>query len=232
MVLFNPDDPFAAIARSLGNQHGELETVEKALAVAVELIEGCHHAGISMVVSGRRIETAAATSEVAMRGDQLQYELGEGPCLDSIRTQETILCRDLRHESRWSTWAPQVAEELKVRSLLCFQLFTTAKSFGALNLYSESVDAFDTQDQALGLALAAHIAVALASSREIDTREIAIISRTVIGQAEGILMERYDLTSDKAFSVLRRVSQDTQTKLVAVATDLVRTRKLPPQRSQ
>jgi len=230
MALFNPDDPFAAIARSLGNQNGELETVEKGLAVAVELIDGCHHAGVSMVRAGQRIETPAATSDVAMRGDQLQYELHEGPCLDAVKTQETILCPDLLHEQRWATWAPKVAHELNVRSMMCLQLFTTARSFGALNLYSESLDAFDQQDQALGLALAAHIAVALASSREIDTREIAIISRTVIGQAEGILMERYDLTPDKAFSVLRRVSQETQTKLVIVATDLVRTRRLPPHR--
>jgi GAF domain-containing protein len=227
MASLNPDDPFAAIARSLGNQHGELETVERGLAVAVELIEGCNHAGVSMVRTGQRIETPAATSEVAMRGDQLQYELGEGPCLDSIKTQETILCRDLLDEPRWAAWAPRGAHELDVRSMMCLQLFTTARSFGALNLYSESVDAFDQQDQALGLALAAHIAVALASSREIDTREMAIVSRTVIGQAEGILMERYDLTPDKAFSVLRRVSQETQTKLVTVATDLVRTRRLP-----
>jgi len=221
------DERFAAIARSLGGGKSELATLEKALAVAVEIIDGCQHAGISLVMGGRRIETPAATSDVALRGDLLQYELNEGPCLDSIAAHETIISRDLLTETRWSTWAPRVARELGVRSMLCFQLFTSARSLGALNMYSESTDGFDGQDEAVGLTLAAHIAVALAAIREVDTRDIAIVNRTVIGQAEGILMERYDLDAEQAFSVLKRVSQDTQTKLAGVATELVRTRRIP-----
>jgi GAF domain-containing protein len=221
------DERFAAIARSLGDGKSELATLEKALAVAVEIIDGCQHAGISLVMKGRRIETPAATSDVALRGDLLQYELNEGPCLDSIATHETIVCRDLLTETRWSTWGPRVAEELGVRSMLCFQLFTSARSLGALNMYGECTDGFDAEDEAVGLTLAAHIAVALAASREVDTRDIAIVNRTVIGQAEGILMERYDLDAEQAFSVLKRVSQDTQTKLAGVATELVRTRRIP-----
>jgi GAF domain/ANTAR domain len=217
---------FAAIARSLGAEKSELDTLEKALGVAVEIIEGCQHAGISLVRGRQRIETPAATSHVAEEGDRLQYELNEGPCLDSIAFEETVRCPDLLTETRWPTWAPRVARELGVRSMLCFQLFTTARSLGALNLYSASPDAFDLQDQAVGLNLAAHIAVALASSREIDTRDVAIVNRTVIGQAEGILMQRYDIDAATAFSVLKRVSQDTQTKLVAVAAELVRTRRI------
>lgn len=226
--MYNEGDQFAAVARSLHAQASELETLEKGLAVAVEVIDGCTHAGVSLVRSGRRIETPAATSEVALLGDRLQYELKEGPCLDSIRTQETVSSPDLLHEPRWPVWAPRVAEELGVRSMLCFQLFTSAESLGAMNLYSEDVDAFDEQDRAVGLALAAHVAVALAASRAIDTRDLAIVSRTVIGQAEGILMERYDLTAAKAFAVLRRVSQDSQTKVAVVAAELVRTRLMPP----
>jgi GAF domain-containing protein len=164
---------------------------------------------------------------VAMVGDRLQYELNEGPCLDSIAHSETIQSPDLLTESRWPTWGPRVVKDLGVRSMLCFQLFTTARSLGALNLYSEHAQAFGEQDVVVGLNLAAHIAVALAASREIDTRDLAIVHRTVIGQAEGILMERYDLTPDKAFSVLKRVSQDTQTKLVDIAFELVRTRRIP-----
>lgn len=220
-------DRFAAIARSLSEQNSELETLEKALSVAVEVVDGCDHAGVTLVMGGRRLETPAATSDVAWRGDRLQYELNEGPCVDSVATQETVVCPDLYKESRWPTWGPRVAAELGVRSMLCFQLFTTAKSLGALNLYSETTDGFDYQDRVIGLALAAHIAVALAASREIDTRDVAMVNRTVIGQAEGILMERYDLSDEKAFSVLRRISQESQTKLVTVAAELVRTRQIP-----
>ena len=220
-------DRFAAIARSLGAEKSELDTMGKALATAVEVIDGCQHAGISLAMGGRLVETPAATSHVALRGDQLQYELSEGPCLDSIAHEETILSPDLLLEKRWPTWAPRVAQELGVRSMLCFQLFTTDRSLGALNLYSESPDAFSNEDKAVGLSLAAHVAVALAASREIDTRNVAIVNRTVIGQAEGILMERYDLDAARAFAVLKRVSQDTQVKLVVVASELVRTRQVP-----
>jgi GAF domain-containing protein len=220
-------DRFAAIARSLRAQPNEEETLDRALAVAKEVIDGCHHAGISLVKGGRRIETPAATSDVALKGDRLQYELHQGPCLDSIATQEAVVCPDLLAETRWPVWAPRVARELGIRSMLCFQLFTTGQSLGALNLYSEDVNAFDEHDQTVGLALAAHVAVALAASREIDTRDIAIVNRTVIGQAEGILMERYDLSAEKAFAVLKRVSQDSQTKLALVAGELVKTRRIP-----
>ena len=110
---------------------------------------------------------------------------------------------------------------------MCFQLFTTQNSYGALNLYSERPDAFDADDQAVGMALAAHVAVALAAIRAIESRDLAIARRTIIGQAEGILMERFSLDADQAFSVLRRVSQDSQRKLYEVAADLVRTGELP-----
>jgi GAF domain-containing protein len=179
-----------------------------------------HHAG-------KRLETPASTSERARRGDEMQYEFDEGPCLDAARHHETTLSRDLRTEQRWPHWAPAVADRLGMRSMLCYQLFTSEHSYGALNLYSEDVDAFDVEDQALGLAFAAHVAVALAASREIETRGLAITRRTIIGQAQGILMERYGIGSDQAIRALTRVSQDSNRRLFDVAEDVVTTRRAP-----
>ena len=220
-------DRFAAVAREFGEQVTEVATLEHAVAVAQEIIDGCDHAGVTLVHARRPVETAAATSEIAVRADQLQYELGEGPCLDSARNHVVTLSTDLLTESRWPRWAPTASAELGVRSILCFQLFTTQSSYGALNLYSERPDAFGADDQAVGMALAAHVAVAVAAIRAIESRDLAIARRTIIGQAEGILMERFSLDADQAFSVLRRVSQDSQRKLYEVAADLVRTGELP-----
>ncbi len=110
--------------------------------------------------------------------------------------------------------------------MLCFRLFND-HTLGALNLYSTRLDAFDEDDLAEGLALAAHAAVAMTAAQEAEHLRTAMDTRTVIGQAAGILMERFDLTEDHAFAVLVRVSSTTNTKLRQVAADLVRTRKMP-----
>jgi GAF domain-containing protein len=226
MTEQGPTDLFADVARQLRAEPDETQTLERAIELAVEVIEGCDHAGVSIVRQGT-IDTPAATSQEARRGDELQYALNEGPCLDSIHLNEVIHSPDLLTEQRWPRWAPQVACELGVRSMLCFRLFTTAEALGGLNLYSTRTNAFDDQDETVGLALAAHIAVALAASRKIDTRGGSIVTRTLIGQAQGILMERHGLTAEQAFMVLKRVSQEGNTKVAVAAAELIRTRHMP-----
>jgi GAF domain-containing protein len=217
---------FASVARQLLAEPDEEQTLDKAVAVAAEIIDGCDEAGVSIVHHGKQIETPAATSDTVRRGDELQYELNEGPCMDSLRKEQTTISPDLANESRWPAWGPRVVEELGIRSMLCFQLFTDSKSLGALNMYSRSVDAFDDDDQAVGLTLAAQIAVALEATRQVETYARGIASRTVIGQAQGMLMERYNLSGQRAFEVLKRISQDGNIKLIAVATEVVKNRRV------
>lgn len=217
----------SSVARSLRSEDDVEHTLDKAVALAVDLVEGCDEAGVSLVQRKGRIDTPAATSDAVRRGDALQYELHEGPCLDAIWNSETVSSPDLAAENRWPTWGPRVVEELGVRSMLCFQLFTDGDSLGALNLYSYRVEALAYDDMGEGLALASHVSVALAAAQEIETLNSAVASRTVIGQAEGILMERFELRPEQAFAVLRRVSQDTNTRLQTVASELVLNRKTP-----
>lgn len=221
------EDQFASVARALRREPSELETIERAIGVATEVVTGCDFAGITLVRHRGRIETPAATNDVARRGDQLQLELDQGPCLDVLREQEVVSCDDLRTDDRWPLWSPRVATELGVRSMLCFQLFTTSESLGALNLYARRPAAFDARDRATGLAFAAHLAVALSSRQDIDGHGHALVNRTTIGQAEGILMERYRLSPEQAFTFLKRVSQDSNTKLADVAEQLVESRLTP-----
>src|SRR3954453_22704344 len=156
-------DSFAQVARELRAEADDVEaTLHKAVTMATQIIGGCDEAGVSIVYRKRRIETPAATGDVARRGDALQYLLQEGPCLDAIWQEDTILATDLATDGRWPTWGPRVAAELGVRSFLALHLFTHADTLGALNLYSYRPDAFDTNDTVEGLALAAPAAGAVA----------------------------------------------------------------------
>jgi GAF domain-containing protein len=134
---------------------------------------------------------------------------------------------DLLRDERWPQWGHTIADELGVRSSLSYRLFITDDTIGSMDLYSRSVRAFDDDDWHQGQALAAHVAVAVATAQDTDHLKRAVVNRTVIGQAEGILMERFDLSADRAFEVLRRVSQDRNQKLALVAEELVRTRETP-----
>jgi len=226
MPLEDLAEKLAEVARELASEDVE-HTLEKAERLAVDVVGACDAAGVT-VVREKQVETPLHTEELARRGDELQHQLGEGPCLDAITADDLIVSRDLATEQRWPKWAPAVVEELGLRSLMCVQLFTSEQTVGALNMYSRQPDAFDEKvDRPEAQALAAHIAVALASAQEVEGLNIALTSRTVIGQAEGILMERFGLSAERAFQVLQRVSSHTNTKLRAVAEELVRTRQTP-----
>ncbi len=216
----------AAAARELQSESDVANTLEKAIKLCVELIECCDDAGVS-IVHRRGIDTPAATSDAVARGDALQYELNEGPCLDAIRDHELIHSPDLANDDRWPNWGPRTTAEGDVRSMLCVRLYVDEDNLGALNLYSRRVNGFDASQQAEALALAAHVAIALTAAREIEHLHDSVASRTVIGQAQGILMERFDIDSGRAFDVLRRVSQDKNVRLHKVAAELIATRKTP-----
>ena len=221
------NEQLADAARALQAETSTQRTLERCVALATELIDGCDYAGISFVRRKAPIETPAATDPLVIRGDELQYSLQEGPCLDAIWDNETVRSPNLATEQRWPRWAPRVVDELGVASMLSFQLYTSGDTLGALNLYSKRVDAFDEDDFNAGMMLAAQGAVALAESQATEQWQNAALNRTIIGQAEGILMERFTLTADRAFAVLRRVSQQNNVKLYQVAGELVVTREIP-----
>lgn len=214
--------------RVMGAASGLTHTLESAVAGALEIVPNAEHAGLSLVHDRTRIETPAATDHVALRGDELQYELGEGPCLQSIHEQETVWSGDLTVERRWPRWSRRASDELGVRSMLCFQLFVTHDTLGALNLYSSKLNAFESEDRTTGLALAAHIAVALSSAQDAEGRASAVLGASTIGQAQGILMQRYELVPSQAFMVLARAAQRDDCTLLDVAERLVGAGAQPP----
>lgn len=227
MTLDSLSERMAEAARELQDQHDPRATLERATWLAVHNISGADAVGITIVHRDRSISTEAHTDEMAAKSDQLQYDAGEGPCLDATWQQATVYSPSLAYDRRWPVWGPRAVEETGAQSVLSFQLFTTGDVLGALNLYSRTRGGFDDIDQEEGLALAAHIAIALATAKEIEELGQAIDSRTVIGQATGIIMERFSIDSVQAFALMTRLSSTSNLKLRELALDVVESRRLP-----
>lgn len=233
----NPGAADPSMARELNRLARQLqaETDPEALLEAITRgavsdIIGADWAGISLFERHRqRLVTRAATGERVVEIDQIQYELMDGPCVESARNQRTIVANDLKAEARWPRFARR-AVELGVYSMLSLELFSERDRFGALNLYGREPDVFDDAAEATGLLLAAHAALAMANQRTRSSLREALDVRDLVGQAKGILMERYHISNLGAFELLSTSSQNTNHKLVEVAEHLIRTGELlvPP----
>lgn len=113
------------------------------------------------------------------------------------------------------------AVELGALGMMCFQLYVEGDDLGALNLFARKAFAFDDESEHIGLLFASHAAVAYSSAQERAGLVRKVASRQVIGQAQGILMERHKVTAEQAFALLVRVSQQRNDKLRSVAENLV-----------
>jgi GAF domain-containing protein len=215
---------FAQMALDLQDQPDVAETLASITSYAQESLDA-DHAGIH-VVHGREIETAAATDPVIEHADKMQTELGEGPCLQAVWSHDSFLVHDTATDERWPRFGP-LAAQLGLHSMLSVRLFTAEQTLGALNLYSTSLRDFDGDDIALAHIFGQHASVAIAAARREEGLRLAVDARHLIGQAQGILMERFGLSADQAFAVLRRYSQENNVKLRAVAAEIIETRRLP-----
>lgn len=216
----------ARIAREVRSADDVAQAGDRISAAAVELLGADAQAGISIAHRGRRVDNIGATSEVVRRGDALQVELGEGPCLDAMWDKEQVVAGDLAADHRWPRWGPVMVDN-GVKSMLCTQLFTNEHQLGALNVYSSEAHAFDDEDQETARVLAAHAAMAVAAAQQVEGLRFAVDRRTVIGKALGILMVTYDLDDERAFAVLQRVSSHENRKLFDVAQEVITLRTLP-----
>lgn len=197
-------------------------TLDRAVELCMEALPSCDLAGVS-VLDGHGVRTLAASNELLRRIDDLQFDLAQGPCYDALRNHEVVTSQDLATDERWPVWGRRMADEVGVRSSLSLRLFTNRDTLGALNLYARRATAFGSEDILEGQILAAHAAALVASSIKEDQLTTALEHRTVLGQATGILIERFGIDADAAFNVMRRISQTHNIKLYELAEDLVRT---------
>lgn len=219
-----PTGEVAEAVRAAVTQRSPEESLQTVIEMAVEC-GPCDAASITMLGPGGVPETIAYSHDRVLKSDQLQYQLREGPCLDAVWTNGMFVIPDVPADGRWPRWAPQAAG-FGIGASLAVHLFTDA-ALGAINLHSRDPREFDDVDVENARVIAAHASVVVARVRSEQDLWKAIDSRNLIGQAQGILMERYNLTAPKAFSLLRRYSQDQNTKISVLAEQLASTGELP-----
>lgn len=190
---------------------------------AVQLVDGCDHASI-MVQHGQRLTTAAASDDVARRVDELEREVGEGPCVDAILEDAAQLDPDVLTDSTWPKLRDRVVAQTPVGSMAAFRILMDGRKVGALNLFGDEPGSLDTGsvDQASVLAAFASVAlVAAARDEQARTLREGLDSNREIGKAIGLMMAFHKVDDQQAFDILRTASQEMNLKLSEIARQVV-----------
>jgi GAF domain-containing protein len=195
-----------------------LQGITEGVVAATPAID---HASISLTAKDGKITTLAPTDDIAIRADELQYELGEGPCLAAVLEEPVVQVDDIRSDLRWPVYGPRAARDFGIASQLAFQFRAEPHVRGGFNLYSDQPHSISIEDRQLAMLFANLAAAALGWKRQDDSLHKALETRNGIGQAIGILMERYQLDQDRAFAFLVRTSQAGNIKLHRVAAGIV-----------
>ncbi len=186
-------------------------------------------AAVSVTVVGDEGEyvTAAWTSDDALAADEAQYELGQGPCVDSLRSGEVNHLR-LTEVERWATFRER-ALELGFGSVLSVPLLSGEVAIGALNIFAADSELLTDDDVLLASRIAAPAAATLANARAYRQAirltgqlETALANRSVIERAKGVLMVTQRCSEDEAFGLMRSASQQRNIKVVDIAEQILR----------
>lgn len=215
-----PDNVLDSAADLAGRlRPGDLDaTLHGITAAAVELLPDVDYASIS-VRHDDRIDAVAPTDDLVLPLDIEQYSLQEGPCYEAATDTPQVIAPKLADDPRFPHYGPRAAE-VGIRSQAAFRLFERKETLGALNLYSTQVGAFEDLERTAAL-FRSQAAVAIAYAHEVTNLSEALETRTTIGKAMGIVMERYQLNDERAFAFLTRLSQHRNVKLRRVADEIV-----------
>ncbi|MDX6301987.1 MAG: hypothetical protein QOF53_3201 [Nocardioidaceae bacterium] len=216
------DERLVDTARKLSERlkPGDLDaTLRQITNAAVEVLPNVQFSSISVRHPDGSLSTVAPTDDRLLRLDAEQYRLQEGPCYGASVDPGPIVSSDLGADERFPNYGPVALSE-GIRAQIGVRLFDTRRSNAALNLYSSRVGAFDDVES-LGALFAHQSAQAIAYAQEVGNLSEAVRTRTMIGQAVGIVMERYRLNDERAFAFLQRLSSHRNVKLRQVAQEII-----------
>lgn len=215
---------------TVAHRLSEAESVDELLQLIVDLgedyLDGCDGVSLMLIDKQRKISTPAYSSPVAHASDLAQYEANEGPCLDALRDHAVYMIDDLETEPRWPTYRA-LALKLGVRSMLSYRLYAKGRTFGALDFYAQQPHVYSPFSKAIGQVFAAYAAVALKGAITEAGMEKSIESRDIIGQAKGIIMERFDVSAADAFQKLTAISRAEHILVRDLAAQIVATGQIP-----
>ena len=202
-VLGNPDDTLDAIATA-----------------ARSAVPGFDEVSATAVAPDGEASTLAATSGLVRDLDHLQYQLGEGPCLTAVRERELVLAQHLPREDRWPLYTPR-ATQTGIRSQMAVHLAADDQVLGALNFYSTVRDTIHPGAFHRASLFATHAAVALGYARRLEAVHASAQTYRLIGQATGMLVERFEIDDERAFYYLVRVAAAGGLEIREVAREVV-----------
>jgi GAF domain-containing protein len=184
-------------------------------------VAGSQYAGITLAEKGKAVTNVVATHRYPMVLDAIQDRCKEGPCLSAAWLHHIMYVDDLNVDQRWPLYRQHALEETPIRSIVSYELYDDGESMAALNFYAEHPHAFTDESRELGGVFATHVALAWSMMRRQDQFRSALASRDIIGQAKGVVMERFNLDAVEAFDLLTRLSQQSNTKLIEIARSLI-----------
>ncbi|WIM88011.1 GAF and ANTAR domain-containing protein [Candidatus Mycobacterium wuenschmannii] len=210
-----------SVQRLLRRQEiNERDLLAELVSGAVRLLPCVQHAGIT-VSTKEVVTTEVSTGPIPEELDQVQARYHMGPCLWAAKHEDIVRLDDVEYDPRWPAYSRYAAEHTPVRSVLSLSLATDRPGRSALNMYAEKPHAFDVGMVETAFAYSAYTAVAWALARRDVQFHEALASRDVIGQAKGMIMERFSIGSQQAFDLLKRLSQSSNTPLAEIAAGLV-----------
>jgi ANTAR domain/GAF domain len=195
--------------------------LEELTAGAARFVPGAQYAGLSLISPKGHIETPAYTHKYPVMLDDIQRRCHEGPWISAAWEQRVIRIDDLSAEQRWPRYRRDAISATPIRSILSLQLFALPKRMGALNLYAESTGVFDEDSVELGLIFATDTALIYDIVRRDEQFKRALASRDIIGQAKGVIMERFNIDAAQAFELLKGLSQTSNAPVAEIARRLV-----------
>jgi hypothetical protein len=213
----------ASLARDLHNRRGsDADTVVSELTEhAASEVPGAQYAAVTVSPRPRHVATVAATHHYPVILDEIQRRHLEGPCLAAVADHHTVRIDDLAIDTRWPAYQHEAVARTPIRSLLSFELYTAYKSMGALSVYSSEPHAFSDEAEEIGVVFATHAALVWDSVLRDEQFRRGLNGRDVIEQAKGIIMERFRVDAVRAFELLKKQSQQTNTPLAEIARNLV-----------
>ncbi|WP_354531432.1 GAF and ANTAR domain-containing protein [Nakamurella sp. UYEF19] len=216
----------AELSQLSNGAFGLTELLTRVAGMAVAAIPGADGAGLTLL-EPHHADVIVKSTEFVRQIDDIQYSIGEGPCISAAATGRTVRSGSLGGDARWPRFGPR-AGRLGVHSVLSLPLLSPAGVHGAMNVYAHGKNVFDARAEELGELFAVPAAISvlnaqiLSQARRLATQlQAALTSRPVIDQAIGILRSRSGDTADQAFARLTTLSQTQHLKLTQVATTIV-----------
>jgi transcriptional regulator with GAF, ATPase, and Fis domain len=219
------DQVLASAVLEMAREPSVPATIERLTGLIVEAIDTCDAAAVA-VFEGGTPTTLVASDEAIRDVLQTYARFGTTPGKTAYGDHDAVYSPDLSRDARWPDYSTGLTQTLGIHTVYALPLRLDNKPVAVLVLYAKAVNAFDHEAMETAQVLAVHATAAVTGAVELAHLHAALDSRTVIGQATGMVMERFGLDASSAFGVLRRLSQEQNIKLRDIADQVVETGRL------